>query len=622
MRYSKLLQCLGLSFLSMMLSTSSAVPVSMDELSGDTAAVSTRLSGDTAVVSAPLYVSHRLNLDEYRFAVAGIRHTHSLWSESEQLKKRLPDIIREVIQSEKVGYFKGTSSDRDPKGMIGSFVSLKEDDDRAAAKIHIHMTKSLLGKQLPVEFRMEPTSGFQDGAGVVSIGGENAKWEFLEKSKSELPEVVERKQKQKSWWRRPTGMNTRCPLSSTTVYNLLKRREKDWGFPENFEVVKVMFNSDIINHSWAYSVDSLLRISLGHDIRICGEIPDTPNQPQSHPIDKVTLSPEIKIEEEDRELYAIMKDVKVREAGEVACAKVKRVRAMDATPKAKIYSNLRRYEREMILFEAGGGPWRLEDDGAALVSDRTDGAVDVNRNDRGLGVDPETMLSSFHLLMFAAVLIVGLSHLLLITAAPVASVTNSVSVHHPQAVTSYGFLGFHYVPQEVAEEYIIVRALTTAAVIEQHPYAALSDKSRPPGTSTTYWECLVQYPDEGAGLVAIDQAPKLIREQLYVPSSAVQPWPDEDQLKNFLERKSRRPSNTLLFHSETAPVHHQGNAPSVEELLIPIESPGHHMEGVGQFVVLSNLKAILKALHLDLIREQAKNLKANWSRWVDDIVTD
>ncbi|KAJ3715199.1 hypothetical protein C8R42DRAFT_233730 [Lentinula raphanica] len=206
MRYSKLLQCLGLSFLIMMLSTSSAVPVSMDELSGDTAAVSTRLSGD---VSAPLYVSRRLNSDEYRFAEAGIRHTHSLWSKSEQLKKRLPDIITEVIQSEEVGYFKGTSSDRDPKGMIGSFVSLKEDDDRAAAKIHIHVpTKSLLGKQLQVEFRMEPTSGFQDGAGVVSIGGENAKWEFLEKSKSELPEVVERKQKQKSWWRRPTGSAT------------------------------------------------------------------------------------------------------------------------------------------------------------------------------------------------------------------------------------------------------------------------------------------------------------------------------------------------------------------------------------------------------------------------------
>ncbi|KAJ3970968.1 hypothetical protein EV361DRAFT_868866 [Lentinula raphanica] len=205
MRYSKLLQCLGLSFLIMMLSTSSAVPVSMDEprLSG---ASDTAVSSATAVElsSAPLYVSQRLNADEYRFAVAGIRHTRS-----EQLKKRLPDIITEVIQSEEVGYFKGTSSDRDPKGMIGSFVSLKEDDDRAAAKIHIHVpTKSLLGKQLPVEFRMEPTSGFQDGTGVVSIGGENAKWEFLEKSKSELPEVVERKPKPKSWLRRPTGSAT------------------------------------------------------------------------------------------------------------------------------------------------------------------------------------------------------------------------------------------------------------------------------------------------------------------------------------------------------------------------------------------------------------------------------
>ncbi|KAJ3825225.1 hypothetical protein F5880DRAFT_267012 [Lentinula raphanica] len=110
----------------------------------------------------------------------------------------------------------------------------------------------------------------------------------------------------------------------------------------------------------------------------------------------------------------------------------------------------------------------------------------VNSSNRHLYYSPETMLSSFHLLMFAAVLIVGLSHLPLITAAPVASVTTSV--HHAQAATSYGFLGFHYVPQEVAEEYIRVRALTTAAVSEQHPYAALSDKSRPPGTSTTYWE--------------------------------------------------------------------------------------------------------------------------------------
>ncbi|KAJ3715198.1 hypothetical protein C8R42DRAFT_681958 [Lentinula raphanica] len=230
------------------------------------------------------------------------------------------------------------------------------------------------------------------------------------------------------------------------------------------------------------------------------------------------------------------------------------------------------------------------------------------------------MLSSFHLLMFAAVLIVGLSHLLLITAAPVASVTNSVSVHHPQAVTSYGFLGFHYVPQEVAEEYIRVGALTTAAVSEQHPYAALSDKSRPPGTSTTYWECLVQYPDEGADLVAIDRAPKL-----YVPNSAVRPWPDEDQLKDFLERKLRRPSNTLLFHSETAPVHHQGNTPSVEELLIPtdylVESPGHHMEGVSSGENGLRLRVSCHSQNSDA-GEQAKNLEANWSRWVDDIDTN
>ncbi|KAJ3998360.1 hypothetical protein F5050DRAFT_1232335 [Lentinula boryana] len=206
------------------------------------------------------------------------------------------------------------------------------------------------------------------------------------------------------------------------------------------------------------------------------------------------------------------------------------------------------------------------------------------------------------LLALAPLVMIPAAQLMAASALPMGSILTSS--HEPRGLEHFSspktepetdkFVGFHYAPQAEAEEYNKVGTLTTATVIEQNPYVVVYAKRT--AFSNHYWECQVHVPDNE--MVAINAVSKL-----FVPNNAVQPWPSQDKLEEYVKNEGSESEKALLFHEATA---------NVVEMLIPpryVKKSQNHL--------LEEIPSGENSLHFKVTchpqsRQSGSELKANW----------
>ncbi|KAJ3746659.1 hypothetical protein DFH05DRAFT_1523261 [Lentinula detonsa] len=244
----------------------------------------------------------------------------------------------------------------------------------------------------------------------------------------------------------------------------------------------------------------------------------------------------------------------------------------------------------------------------------TDSEAEVDR-------DHEVSTSSWSEELFDGVFLVMIpaAQLMAASASPIGSILTSS--HEPRGLKHFSsnsdlktkpdkFVGFHYAPQAEAEEYNKVGTLTTATVIEQNPYVVVYAKRTT--FSDNYWECQVHVPDNDVETVAINEVSKL-----FVPNNAVQPWPNQDKLEEYVKNKGSESEKALLFHQATA---------NAVELLIPPrylkKSQNHLLEEIPSGENDLHFKVTCHARGVQSGSELKADWPAMWSirQWPESLV--